>query len=365
MTSRALPDHVVVERLNGGLPILSPQGTEWESGVTFNTAAIRLERSAANDPIIRGLLGRNDLSDLPEGVVVLNYRARPATDPGFENTRSYMGVAVYTPTLELLRRLPQPVMSPEAERGSFDELGVEDARITRIGNTFHAIYCGVARGEGGHGYRCAVCHAESTDLLNWTKHGPVAGDVNGSPNKNGVLFPGAIGGKYYLLHRPMVGGQSDFVMRLATAESLRGPWRDLGILMKAAPVDGFDDSWLGPGSVPIPLGADRFLVVYHLGNLKREGFFRRYDLAACIMDFRKLDPAAPAGIVGPRIEPLMTPATRFEIEGPFPESVANVLFTCGSYVHGGDLYIHYGGGDSFIMAARVDFEALVGALEYR
>lgn len=362
MSIRTLPASVVVERLNGGLPILSPQGEGWESGVTFNTAATWLRRSAKNDPIIAKLLGSPIPPSLAEGAVALSYRARPKHDPGFENTRSYMGIAIYTPELKLVRRYDEPVLSPEAAHGSFDELGAEDARITRIGDTFHAIYCGVARGEGGHGYRCAVCHAESDDLVNWRKHGPVRGDVNATANKNGVLFPDSINGYYYLLHRPMVGGQSDFAMRLARAKTLAGPWQDLGEIMRAIPVAGFDDSWLGPGSVPIPLGDQRYLVIYHLGNLKTQGFKRRYDLAACIMDFKSLDLARPGAIVGTRIEPLMTPETRFEIEGPFPESVANVLFTCGSFVKGDQLYIFYGGGDSYIMAARVPYAALVNAL---
>jgi len=31
--------------------------------------------------------------------------------------------------------------------------------------------------------------AESKDLINWTKRGPVAGDVNNVPNKDAVLLP--------------------------------------------------------------------------------------------------------------------------------------------------------------------------------
>jgi predicted GH43/DUF377 family glycosyl hydrolase len=61
----------------------------------------------------------------------------------------------------------------------------------------------------------------------------------------------------------------------------------------------------------------------------------------------------------------MGPETDFEVKGPFHDSVANVVFACGAYEYDGWLYIVYGGGDSYILAARVSFSELVGELEAR
>ena len=54
-----LPAHpgLPVERLHEGRPIIAPTGHWWEDGVTFNTAAVYLPRSAEHDPLIAGLLG--------------------------------------------------------------------------------------------------------------------------------------------------------------------------------------------------------------------------------------------------------------------------------------------------------------------
>src|SRR5689334_2771342 len=104
------PWGIPVERLNGGAPLLAPTQNWWESGVTFNTAAVYLERSAINDPIIKGLLGANALDSpaLKDGIVALHYRARPREDRGYKWTRSFVGLALFTPTLDLLKRYTEP-----------------------------------------------------------------------------------------------------------------------------------------------------------------------------------------------------------------------------------------------------------------
>src|SRR3954464_2475055 len=95
------PHGIPVERVNGGHPILRPNGNWWESGVTFNPAAVLLERSPTNDPIIEKLLRGIPLDDprIQDGVVAVHYRARPLHDPYCEWNRSFIGLAVYTPGL--------------------------------------------------------------------------------------------------------------------------------------------------------------------------------------------------------------------------------------------------------------------------
>src|SRR5688572_24356798 len=119
------PCCVPVERLNGGEPLIKPLGDGWEGGVTFNSAAVFLERSPGNDPLIRGLLATAALDDprLKDGVVALHYRARPRTDPGYRWNRSYVGLALFTPELTPLRRLPEPVIPPGERPQDPDYLG--------------------------------------------------------------------------------------------------------------------------------------------------------------------------------------------------------------------------------------------------
>lgn len=353
-----------VERLHDGRPIIAPTEVWWESGVTFNTAAIYLPRSTEHDALIARLLGDTALSDprVRDGVVAAHYRARPEHDPGFRWNRSFTGLILFTPdTAEVLARFPEPVICPDCCPTGYDYLGVEDPRITRIGDEFYAVYCGVASLRQ-HDCRTTLCLARSRDLICWEKLGIMPGDLNDCSNKDGVLFPEQIAGRYYMLHRPMIGHISTWKMNLASSDSPTGAWHDHGSMLRAEQQPGRRSSWVGAGSVPIPLGDGRYLVIFHTGHIQHNGR-REYHLDAAIFNFQDLDPTHPERIVEARIDRIMAPETDTEVNGPFPDSVANVLFTCGSYVYHDDLYILYGGGDTFVMSARVKMQALLEALE--
>lgn len=354
----------LVERCNAGEPIIAPTHLWWETGVTFNAATVYLERSAANDKIIQQLLPGLAPDDprLADGVVAVHYRARPEHDPGSAFARSFIGLAVFTPDLQLLDRRAEPVISPEAGQG-FDTCGVEDPRITRLGDTFYMVYCGVAYAPDGWN-PVRLCLATSDDLVHWRKHGPLIGDPAEDDNKDGVLFPETIDGRYYLLHRPMGSHlpQSELTIHLAVADAPAGPWCDLGEILRAEENPLARASWLGAGSVPIPLGDRRYLVIYHTGNYLKVGD-REYDLDAAIFDFARLDPADPAAIVTSRLEHLMTPQSPAELRSRSQLQVANVLFACGSYEYRDQVYIIYGGADTYTLAARVPRDLLVEAVE--
>lgn len=323
-----------------------------------------MKRSPVNDPLLRGLLGVEDLNtpELRDGAVALHYRARPASDPGYLWNRSFVGLAVFTPTMQLLKRFDDPVILPGENPDDFDYLGVEDPRVTRIDETYYAVYCGVTQPAQENDWMAVNCLASSQDLIHWNKLGPLRGNINNVRNKDGVLFPEAIGGKYYLLHRPMVGDQMDYKINLAMSDSLTGVWEDCGPVLGAQSDPACSASWVGAGSVPIPLGGKRYLVIYHTGNYLHAGE-REYDLDAAIFNFERFSPDDPTTLVEKRIDRIMVPETAAEIRAPFSDSVANVLFTCGTYEYQGYLYIVYGGGDTYIMAARIGMQTLLEHLE--
>jgi predicted GH43/DUF377 family glycosyl hydrolase len=81
---------------------------------------------------------------------------------------------------------------PQSE---FEEFGIEDPRITRIGDTYWFTYVAVSR----HGPATAL--ASTKDFATFTRHGVIFP----IENKDVVLFPETIDGEYVALHRP-VGG---------------------------------------------------------------------------------------------------------------------------------------------------------------
>lgn len=356
-----------VERCNMGKPIIAPTSNWWESGVTFNAAAFYLERSPENDPVIQALLPMRTLEDpeLAGGVVAIHYRARPETDPGSSFVRSFIGLALFTPLLKPLYRFQEPVIYPSPELDGYDHYGVEDPRITRLDDDFYMVYCGV-KPDPVDTYRAVLCLARSHDLLHWEKLGPMNGDINRTLNKDGVLFPDRQNGKYYLLHRPFWNGLElpGFAIHLAESDSLTGEWRDCGEILRSFKNPAFADSWVGAGSVPIRISARRYAVIYHTGNYYPNQTDREYDLDAALLDFDAFDPAHPEMIVIARLEHLMTPETPAELRSHSALQVGNVLFACGSYEYKNEIFIVYGGADTYTLAAHVSKPVLFAALEH-
>lgn len=354
-----------VERLNHGLPLISADPDGWDDGFTLNPTAVRLERSPRNDELISGILTRYRLDNpkLRDGVVVVFYRGIPKEVPGRPTLRSSVGLAVFTPEFELLERFAYPVVVPSDDPMGYDYNGVEDQRVTRVGDTFYMVYCGYNPNFPIE-HNIHICMAESRDLVHWTKLGPVHGNVNDYPNKDAVILPEKVNGKYAMLHRPMVGRQGDFNIAIAFSDSPIGPWQDHGTIMRAAPDPRYRISWLGAGSAPIPLGNNRYLADYHIGNYYATGE-RDYAAGYAILNFDRFDPSKPESVVESRCECILEPETAYELHSPWPHSKnLNCVFPAGSCEYAGDVIMLYGGADAYVLGARFKKDELVSYLEY-
>lgn len=356
MRTIAVTPPISAERMKCGRPVLMAKpDNAWESRVVLNPAAVMIEAG----PELELLFQTWDLSEnqrnrvrLGGGACVMLYRAQGNMQAEKAHAPSYLGLAVFTLSLDLVMRWPDPVIQPTE---SFHDLGVEDPRCTLVGDTYFLYYTGYASGVGGADNTTRICLATTTNFVDWDLLGPVEGDLNDVPNKNPALFPEMVGGKWLMLHRPMAGSDA-MTVHLAEAASPAGPWVSRGRFMHSFAYREFAKSWIGAGGPPLALGEDRFLMVYHQGHFTEEGK-REYDLAVALLDFKEIDPVVS------RIEPFMRPSRKLEQEGDPDWGVNNVLFTCANYRLGDSLIIPYAGADSRIFGARVPFEPLVAALE--
>jgi predicted GH43/DUF377 family glycosyl hydrolase len=353
-----------VERLNQGRPLIAADPYSWDDAFTLNPTIVRLERSPQNDHIIQGILSREALNDpkLNDGIVAVYYRGVPRQIAGSPPLRSSVGLAVFTPSLELLKRFAYPLVLPTDDPLGCDYNGVEDQRITRIGDTFYMAYCGFNPYLPGN-RRMRICMAESNDLIHWTKLGPVRGSVNSGPNKDAVIMSEQIDGKCVMLHRPMMGYQDEFKIALAVSDSPTGDWQDIGSIMKAVPDPRYSISWLGAGSAPLPIGRNRYLADYHTGNYFATGD-REYSAGYAILNFNNFDSSRPESVVEARCDCLLEPATPYEVNSPWPQSRnLNCVFPSGSYEYRDDIIMVYGGADAYVLAARFNKHDLVSYLE--
>ena len=344
---------IPIERLFGGEPYLMPiESQAWRSGVVLNPASQLVTDPDRMELVFKACAipedTRTRLRDAG-GLVALIYRAQGEKDVAKRHSTSSAGLAILTPTLELLWRSETPVIRPDAE---YHNLGVEDARCTEVDGVYHVFYTGYAGDIRRGKNRVRICHATTLDFVNWTLNGPIDASFNQINNKNAVLLPGTVGGRYILFHRPMVG-KDPKSMHYASAESPYGPWTDHGRFLASYRFTEFKHSWVGAGGPPIPLGDGRYLVIYHQGHFDYNRN-REYDLSATIIHID----ADMKLTVGRRIEPLIRPEEK-ERTGHVGLGVDNVVFTCANYVWDGYVYIPYAGADSRIFGARVPLAALL------
>ena len=145
-------------------PILSPQGSGWESAGTFNPAVVEYN-----------------------GKFVMLYRAQDAAGT------SRLGYAESTDGINFTRRA-EPVLSPEADYEK--DGGVEDPRLQRFGKTFYLTYTGYNKKDA------QLCLATSRDLIYWERKGVIfpayKGNWNKAWTKSGAIVPEKIDGKYWM-----------------------------------------------------------------------------------------------------------------------------------------------------------------------
>jgi len=333
-----------IERLNDGRPLLQRVDAHpWENKVTFNPGCAFVTNQTELSAIIPALPFSEEVKSRLKSETALCfvlYRAQGKKTATHDHTHSSFGLAVFSPELKLLARHAEPVIRPDME---YENLGVEDGRITRVGDRYVILYCGYSSGTPNNRIRIAM--ASTRDFVHWKKHGLLRGDFNEMDNKNAMLFPERLDAKMILLHRPMQGTDA-MSIHWAEADDLFGPWKTRGLLMKAIPNPAFAETWIGGGAPPIRRSDGRYLIIYHIGNRKSDGT-REYDLGIAIGD-----PSQKEFIVK-RDEPLMRPETPAETLGDADLGVNNVVFVCGAYFHQGDLYVPYAGADSVVLGGRI------------
>ncbi|HEV8538105.1 MAG TPA: glycosidase [Bacteroidota bacterium] len=333
-----------IVRLNDGQPIIEKNISHaWEQRVTFNPACALVCSKDELNQIIPHLpfdsAVRQQLQKYP-ALCFLLYRAQGAKAGDRDVASSSLGLAILTPDLTLLARHSEPILSPDSP---YDDLGVEDGRVTNIGNLYILFYTAYGSAQPANNIRIGI--ASTTDFIHWNKRGLLKGPLNTINNKNGILFPGKIQNKFIMLHRPMEGADA-LAIHWAEADDPFGEWITRGVLMKPIPNPSFTDTWIGGGAPPLRLPDGRFLIIYHIGNRSPDGT-REYDLGIAVADF------SSPGIIVKRSEPVLRPETPAESLGDTELGVNNVLFICGAYFWNGDLYFPYAGADSVVLAGKI------------
>jgi len=288
-------------------PIISPQGTGWESAGTFNPAVIE-----------RG-----------EKVVML-YRAQDRTGT------SRLGYAESVDGIHFTRRT-NPVLTPEADYEK--EGGVEDPRLVQFGDTYYLTYTGYNKKDA------QLCLAISKDLIHWDRQGVIIpankGNWNVKWTKSGAIVPEKINGKYWMYFLGTSADGKD-QMGLASSPDLLRWTEETKTPVLPVRSGKFDSRVAEPGPAPV-LDSNGILLVY---NGADDNLVYRTGVAV-------FDRKDPRKLLWRSERPLFTPEKDWEKMGQVP----NVVFVEGMVVKETGRYLfYYGAADKYIGIAEAELQ---------
>jgi len=206
------------------------------------------------------------------------------------------------------------------------ELGVEDPRFTMIGKKYVMTYVALSR-KGN----VSTSYATSRDLKNWKRHGVIFRQQN----KDVVIFPEKIGGKYFAINRP------EGTFQFSKPHMLISESRDLDYWGKPKQLvlgggGAWDSGRVGAGPPPIRTKSG-WLLIYH--GVLEKGKRSIYSAGAVLLDIKK-----PWKILAKTKKPVILPTKSYE-KGTFEDK--DVVFPTGAVLHQNkkDILIFSGGGD--------------------
>jgi predicted GH43/DUF377 family glycosyl hydrolase len=277
---------------------------------------------------------------------------------------------------KVVYRSDKPVLIPEYQ---YESQGLEDPRITYFDGKYYMFYTAF------DGQNALVAYATSLDLKTFKKEGVItpqftydeAEDIFRNSGvdekyvffekafkkyrgedvylweKDAMLFPKKINGRYAIIHRVLPGIQICYFDDFSelTQDFWRKYLRNLNDFLILDPKYDFESNYIGGGCVPIET-TDGWLLIYH--SVSGSEKMKVYSACAALLDLKN-----PQKVIGRLPYPLFSPEKDWEKEG----IVSNVVFPTGAIIKNETLFIYYGAADKKIAVRSIKIEKLLEELK--
>jgi predicted GH43/DUF377 family glycosyl hydrolase len=323
-----------------GNPILSPHPDHpWEDLAVFNPGA---------------------WYDPEQQEVLLLYRAAES----HHEYKCYFGLARSRDGLNFERVGDQPVLSPSED--GFDASTIQDPRMVKMGEYFYITYAfrhypfGQFWVPDSERYFPPPRPAEfprylrenatltglllTKDFRTWIRAGSLTDPC--LDDRDVILFPEKIDGKFVKLHRPLEWIGDDYgcehpAIWISKSDDLLA--RGSSTLL-AKQEFAWEANKIGANTPPVktPHG---WLTLYHA--VGRDKYYR---IGALLLDLKD-----PSIVLCRTRDWLMQPEEDYEIDGFY----RGCVFPCGKVVIGDTLFVYYGGADKFVGVATCPLEDLL------
>ena len=322
-------------------PIIAPDPRhDWECRVTTNPGAWYDEQRHEVTLLYRAA------GDDPQHVIHL---ARAVSNDGYS-----------------FKRFDKPVFSPSKD--GFDAGCVEDPRIVKFGEYYFITYATRFFPPGEYWrndkarFKAPECPADfpravrnnrtntglllTRDFNSYIRAGRLTDPT--MDDRDVILFPEKVGGKYVMLHRPAdwVGeqygtefpaiwiAQGDDLLKLNASQ----------LLAKAE----YDWECKIGGNTPPIKTKHGWLTLYHA-----VGDDKRYRLGAMLLSLEN-----PAKVICRTRDWIIQPEAEYELNGPYE----GCIFPCGKIVIDGTLFVYYGAADRYVALATCPLQELLDYL---
>lgn len=217
----------------------------------------------------------------------------------------------------------------DAEGNPFQPKYAYDPRLVEVEGVYYIIWCQDA-------YGAAIGMAKTTDFKTFTRiENPFL-----PFNRNAVLFPRKVNGKFLMLSRPSDSGHTPFGdIYLSESPDMEYWGHHRHVMGRSG--NWWENTKIGGGAAPIE--TDRgWLLFYHGVTTTCNGYV--YSIGAAI-----LDKDEPSRVLHRCRTHILTPEEWYEERGFVP----NVCFPCAALCDGatGRIAIYYGCADSYVGVA--------------
>ena len=198
-----------------------------------------------------------------------------------------------------------------------------DPRVVWLEDRFYVTWC-----NGYYGPTIGIGYTHDFETFSFMENALLP------YNRNGVLFPRKISGKYLMLSRPSDRGHTPFGDIFLSQSHDLIHWGEHRFVM--APKGGWQSTKIGAGPVPIET-PEGWLLFYNGVITSCNGFVYSFGVALLDLD-------QPWKVIYRTAPYLLSPQTYYECVGDVP----NVAFPCAALYDQptGRLAIYYGGADT-------------------
>lgn len=316
----------VIKRYNGGDPVLSKVDMPFAADCIFNAGVIKYQ-----------------------GKYIMAFRNDYDYNEEKQNFRKCMIGIAYSEDGKKWDVQEEPFLTA-ADLNDPEITRIYDPRLTVIEDKCYLCFAVDTK----HGIRGGIAVTEdfkTIEILSMTA----------PDNRNMVLFPEKINGRYVRLERPFTvysrGGVDRFDTWMSFSEDLRY-WGDSKLLLAVEDIPFANDK-IGPGAPPIKTEAG-WLTLFHTVDIDRtrgkngweDCWQKRYCAGVMLLDLED-----PSKIIGMSSEPLLAPETKWEADEGFR---TNVIFPGGMILEdNGEVKIYYGASDTVECLATATVEDLL------